>query len=80
MKDVSPAPHSSKTSKSRVVSYFSGSIEEFGKVTWPTKEQAALLMGVVVAVSLLFTIFLGAFDLGINELYQLLLKSLSPSA
>ncbi len=79
MKDVSPTPHTSKASKGRVASYLSGSIEEFGKITWPTKEQAALLMGIVVAVSLFFTIFLGAFDLGINELYQLLLKTVSPS-
>lgn len=77
MKDAAPSSHSSKPSKNRVVAYFSGSIEEFGKVTWPTKEQAALLMGIVVVVSLFFMIILGVFDLGINELYQLLLKTFS---
>ncbi|MFA6023610.1 MAG: preprotein translocase subunit SecE [Candidatus Gracilibacteria bacterium] len=70
-----------KTTKTRsgnpVVAYFSSAIEEFSKVTWPTKEQAALLTGIVVAVSLVTAILIGAFDLGLAELYKLGLKALS---
>ncbi len=54
--------------------YFSGAIQEFHKVTWPTKEQAAMLTGVVVIFSLIMALLIAAFDLGLTELYQLLLE------
>lgn len=69
------SPRSSK--KNPVVAYFSGALEEFGKVTWPTKEQAALLTGIVVIVSLTTGVLIGAFDLGLTELYQLALKKIT---
>lgn len=57
--------------------YFVSAFEEFGKVTWPTKEQAALLTGVVVAVSFVMAVLIGAFDLGLSELYKLALEKIS---
>jgi len=56
-----------------LVSYFKSALEEFGKVTWPTREQAALLTGIVVAVSVFVAILIGALDLGFSQLYQLAL-------
>ena len=68
---------SEKTTKPRsqnpVIGYFSSAWEEFGKVTWPTKEQAAILTAIVVAVSFVMAVLIGAFDLGLSELYQLAL-------
>lgn len=60
-----------------VVNYFVSAFEEFGKVTWPTKEQAAMLTGIVIAVSLVTAVLIGAFDLGLSELYQLVMDKIS---
>ncbi|QQR54919.1 preprotein translocase subunit SecE [Candidatus Peregrinibacteria bacterium] len=71
------AKKSASESKNPIVAYFVGAFEEFGKVTWPTKEQAALLTGIVVAVSLLFALVLGAYDFGLSALYQWVLEQFS---
>lgn len=60
-----------------VLDYFITAFEEFRKVTWPTKEQAALLTAVVIGVSLAMAIVIAALDLGLSELYQMALKSLT---
>ncbi|MFA5854902.1 MAG: preprotein translocase subunit SecE [Candidatus Gracilibacteria bacterium] len=56
-----------------IVAYFKSAFEEFGKVTWPTKEQAALLTGIVIGVSLILAIAIGLVDLGFSQGYQYLL-------
>lgn len=68
---------SSSSKRNPVVAYFTSAWEEFGKVTWPTKEQAALLTGIVVAVSFAMAVLIGAFDLGLSELYKLALDKLT---
>ncbi|MEK9160154.1 MAG: preprotein translocase subunit SecE [Patescibacteria group bacterium] len=68
---------SSSSKRNPVVAYFSSAWEEFGKVTWPTKEQAALLTAIVVAVSFVMAVLIGAFDLGLSELYKLVLDKIS---
>lgn len=67
----------SSSKRNPVVEYFASAFEEFGKVTWPTKEQAALLTGIVVAVSLVTAVLIGGFDLGLSELYKLVLDKLA---
>ncbi len=64
----------SKKYSNPVLAYFASAFEEFGKVTWPTKEQAALLTGIVVVFSAIFVVILASLDLGFNELYQLVTK------
>ncbi|MBU0981172.1 preprotein translocase subunit SecE [Patescibacteria group bacterium] len=64
---------SKKEAKSNpIVAFFVGAFEEFGKITWPTKEQAVMLTGVVVAVSIIMAAFIAALDLGLSELYSLI--------
>ena len=63
-----------KTSQNRIVAYFSGAFEELAKVTWPTKEQAALLTGIVVGVSFFLAVLIGLADLGLSQGYQALLN------
>lgn len=63
-----------KSSHNPVVAYVKSAFEEFGKVTWPTKEQAALLTGIVIGVSLVVGVYLGLLDLGLSQGYQALLK------
>jgi preprotein translocase SecE subunit len=68
-----------KSSHNPVVAYVKSAFEEFGKVTWPTKEQAALLTGIVIGVSLAVGVYLGLLDLGLSQGYQALLK-MAPEA
>jgi len=68
-----------KSSHNPVVAYVKSAFEEFGKVTWPTKEQAALLTGIVIGVSLVVGVYLGLLDLGLSQGYQALLK-IAPEA
>jgi preprotein translocase SecE subunit len=44
-------------------------------VTWPTKEQAALLTGLVIGVSLVVGVYLGLLDFGFSQGYRALLKA-----
>ncbi len=60
-----------------VISYFVTAFEEFKKVTWPTKEQAALLTAIVIGVSLVMALVIAALDLGLSELYQMALTKLT---
>jgi preprotein translocase SecE subunit len=56
-----------------ITTYIKSAIEEFGKITWPTKEQAALLTGVVIIVSIIVSIMIGLVDFGFSEAYQFIL-------
>lgn len=60
-----------------VTDYFASAFEEFRKVTWPTKEQAAMLTGVVIGVTLAVAFLIAVFDLGLAELYKAALKGLT---
>lgn len=60
-----------------LLAYFIGAYEELRKVTWPTKEQAALLTGIVVGVSITFAILIGFFDFGVSEGYEYLLQNIT---
>ena len=61
----------------QVINYFITAYEEFRKVTWPTKEQAALLTAIVIGVSLVMALVIAALDLGLSELYQMALTKLT---
>jgi preprotein translocase SecE subunit len=61
-----------KKATNSIVTYFSDSFEEYRKITWPTKEQAALLTAIVVVVSIIAIALIGFSDFGLSELYQLI--------
>ncbi len=46
---------------------------EMGKITWSTREEVITSTIVVVVVSLLLAIFIGAVDLGLSNLANLVL-------
>ena len=60
-----------------VFDYFITAFEEFRKVAWPTKELVALLTAIVIGVSLAMSVIIAALDLGLSELYQMALTSLT---
>ncbi len=56
----------------RLTNYVKSSVEEMKKVTWPTKKETYHYTVMVIAVSLLTALFLGAldyiFNLGLENL------------
>lgn len=46
---------------------------EFKKVTWPTRDQTIKQTGVVLAVVAIVSVFLGVVDLGLSELFKLII-------
>ena len=46
---------------------------EFKKVTWPTREQTIKQTGAVLVISGITAIFLGAVDVGLNNVVQLII-------
>ncbi|OGY57130.1 MAG: preprotein translocase subunit SecE [Candidatus Colwellbacteria bacterium RBG_13_48_8] len=53
--------------------YLKESFMEFKRVNWPSRKEAAVLVGVVVFVSLAVAIYLGALDFGFVYLLKQLL-------
>ena len=46
---------------------------EFRKVTWPTRDQTIKQTGVVLVLVALTSVFLVVVDLGLSELYKLIM-------
>lgn len=47
---------------SNLSNYFKDTLAEMKQVTWPTQKQAALYTVLVIVISVLVSLFLGAFD------------------
>jgi len=47
---------------------------ELKKVTWPTREQAIRLTGIVVGVSLVVGLYIGVLDYGLTKLIGLVVR------
>ncbi len=62
-----------------VFAYLVEAVEEFKKVTWPTKEQAIMLTSVVIGVTAVTALFIGLLDLGFAEVYKQVLKYINQS-
>jgi preprotein translocase subunit SecE len=56
----------------RLVRYFKETRAELRKVSWPTRKQAINLTVIVLAVTVVMAIFLGAVDLLFSTLLRLL--------
>lgn len=59
---------------SKPIKYFKESKEELKKVSWPTGKEALHLTIVVVVISGIIALFLGFFDLILNEGMSFILK------
>lgn len=57
-----------------VTKYVKSSLQELTQVTWPTKNQAVKLTIIVLIFCILFGTFLTVADLGLTELYKLVIK------
>ena len=48
--------------------YFNDTAAELKQVSWPTQKQAGLYTALVIAISLLVAMFVGAFDYVFSQL------------
>lgn len=58
----------------RIVEYFKDTRGELRKVTWPTREQATKLTLIVLAVTGVMALFLGALDYIFATLVRLIIS------
>ena len=56
-----------------LINYFKEARHEMEKVNWPTRQQAVVLTGVVVGISLGVALFLGSLDLLFHSALRALL-------
>ena len=63
-----------KTNETKKSNFFRESVGELKKVTWPTKDGVLASVGVVLVLTILMAIILGALDLGFTQLFTLLMK------
>ncbi|MFA6253430.1 MAG: preprotein translocase subunit SecE [Patescibacteria group bacterium] len=58
---------------SKLSDYLKGSKEELAKVVWPSRQTTINHTLVVIAISLIVAIFLGAIDYGLSKVLELVL-------
>lgn len=58
----------------KIGSFFRECVGELKKVTWPTKDDVLASVKVVIVLTLVVSIILGALDLGFSQLFRLLMK------
>ncbi len=54
-----------------IANYFTSTRAEVQKVTWPTREESLRLSGIVLAVTIIFSIALGILDFLYSELFRM---------
>ena len=57
-----------ETAKKNIITYFKGVRTEFGKITWPEKNQVVVETFFVVAIVFIFTVVIYVVDILFNAL------------
>ena len=57
----------------KILTYIESVKIELGKVTWPTRKETIATTGVVVLIVFLISLYLGACDIVLSKLMQLIL-------
>ncbi len=57
----------------RITTFFREAKDEFSQVQWPSRKEAIYLTLVVIGLSLILALFLGALDNGFSYLLQFLI-------
>lgn len=60
-----------KKKENRIIRYFKQTRAELKKVTWPTREEAIRLTGIVLAVTVVMAVFLGLLDYLLTTVFAL---------
>lgn len=59
--------------ENRFVQFYRETTAELRKVVWPTRDEAVRLTGIVIAVVIAMSIFLGAIDYALTQILKLIL-------
>ena len=68
---VTVATVAKKKKENRIIRYFKQTRAELKKVTWPTREEAIRLTGIVLAVTVVMAVFLGLLDYLLTTVFAL---------
>ena len=63
-----------QNTKNAIVTYFKGVKMEWGKITWPEKQQVVVETFFVVAIVFIFTLFIFLVDKGFETFFNILFK------
>lgn len=63
-----------KKRENRIAKYLKETRAEVRKVTWPTREEAIRLTGIVLATTVGFALFLGLVDYLLSKVFALLIR------
>jgi len=58
----------------KIINFLKEVREEMGKVTWPTRNQTIKMSLLVVAVSIIFGVFLGSLDFLLTKVLTIIIK------
>ena len=58
----------------RIVKYFKETRVEVSKVSWPKRDDALRLTGIVLATTIGFALLLGFIDFGLSRLFGLFIR------
>lgn len=57
-----------------LINYLKETKEELKEVTWPSKRQTTIWTILVIVISTIVAVFLGAIDFGLKDLLSVLIK------
>ena len=63
-----------QNTKNAIATYFRGVRTEWGKITWPEKQQVVVETFFVVAIVFIFTLFIFLVDKGFETVFKVLFK------
>ena len=63
-----------QNTKNAILTYFKGVKTEWGKITWPEKQQVVVETFFVVAIVFIFTLFIFLVDKGFETIFRVLFK------
>ena len=63
-----------QNTKNAILTYFRGVKTEWGKITWPEKQQVVVETFFVVAIVFIFTLFIFLVDKGFETIFRVLFK------
>ena len=66
--------NSFENTKNAIATYLTGVRTEWGKITWPEKNQVVVETFFVVAIVFIFTLFIFLVDKGFEKVFELLFK------
>ena len=61
-----------ENTKNAIITYFRGVRTEWGKITWPEKNQVVVETFFVVAIVIIFTVFIFSVDIIFDKILKLI--------